>query len=597
MPAYIASLPVRPSEPTTPAPFNMPVPTPNTLANPNRNYCGHGWESAMEECYHACPSGNDDECPSGKTCHTWLTCTPSAVDPALYNVCGRNWLHAGETCATRCYLGNDDDCPSGEACFGGVTDCDEGKLPPLTAVDVGLAERAYTTDEIKILLDEEIARERDEEAMNNPKNWWCGASHEDMLETCGRRCKVDEDCRVDAWTPGFCFRTTGGVDNCSKTGVPVKSPGPGSRWCGHTWNDMLENCSQECKYDMDCKNGGKCWDAPDTCKYVGVPVVEKISVELSNGGGEASGTAVSGSYCGSKWETAADGCTQSCEEDMNCPENQWCYWVTCNNLVSVESVASGGGNSEGDNNNNLPEPPEEEISCSAEVRRCTNGQYVGRAPQLNCEFYPCPDGGGGYEGIGAIAAGQSSSSSSSSSSSGGPSPASGSSLATNNDNAANLVGWGSTPLTHACTSDGLSNCGLCQGDCNSDDDCKGGLMCFSRGSGEVTSIPGCISGGEGDKPGMDYCYTPFEPEIIATTTTEATTTAAEEEAAYSGSIGELNYARECTGDEPCGACEGDCDDGPFVGKLWNAKYNLQREVRSKQRLLEEDKRRLNRKKG
>lgn len=44
MPAYIASLPVRPSEPTTPAPFVLPPPTMNMKANPTNNFCGYGWE-------------------------------------------------------------------------------------------------------------------------------------------------------------------------------------------------------------------------------------------------------------------------------------------------------------------------------------------------------------------------------------------------------------------------------------------------------------------------------------------------------------------------------------------------------------------------
>ena len=144
--------------------------------------------------------------------------------------------------------------------------------------------------------------------------------------------------------------------------------------------------------------------------------------------------------------------------------------------------------------------PAEEVSCSAEVRKCSNGQFVGKSPELNCEFYPCP-GGGGY-----IANWQYSEQSSSSG---------GDESSTTDDNTAdatNLSGWGSTPLTQVCSSDGLGNCGLCHGDCNSDADCQAGLMCFSRGSGEVTTVPGCISGGEGDKPGMDYCYSPSAPE-------------------------------------------------------------------------------------
>ena len=32
----------------------------------------------------------------------------------------------------------------------------------------------------------------------------------------------------------------------------------------------------------------------------------------------------------------------------------------------------------------------QDIQCSPEVSQCPNGQYVARAPELNCDFYPCP---------------------------------------------------------------------------------------------------------------------------------------------------------------------------------------------------------------
>ena len=125
-----------------------------------------------------------------------------------------------------------------------------------------------------------------------------------------------------------------------------------------------------------------------------------------------------------------------------------------------------------------------------------------------------------------------------------------------------LSRWGTAPLAHACSSDSSQSCDLCQGDCNSDDDCLPGLMCFSRGRGEMTSVPGCVSGGEGDKPGMDYCYTPFPPATTTTTTTTttSTTTATTAAAMMVTSVGELEYKRECTASRPCRTCEGDCDN-------------------------------------
>lgn len=177
-------------------------------------------------------------------------------------------------------------------------------------------------------------------------------------------------------------------------------------------------------------------------------------------------------------------------------------------------------------------------SCDAEVKECPNGVFVAKAPELGCDFYPCPEGEEGE----VVAAAEGSSSS-----------------------GTDLSGWGSTPLSFTCTSDGSGSCGLCQGDCSSDDDCQEGLLCFSRGEGEVTSVPGCTSGGADDLPGMDYCYSPFPPSTTTTTTeaTTTTTTAALEETAYT--MGDLNFARECTESEPCGVCEGDCDNDMQCG--------------------------------
>ena len=43
----------------------------------------------------------------------------------------------------------------------------------------------------------------------------------------------------------------------------------------------------------------------------------------------------------------------------------------------------------------------------------------------------------------------------------------------------------------------------CEGDCNADSDCSGGLKCIQRSA--LEPVPGCIAGGEGDVSGHDYC--------------------------------------------------------------------------------------------
>ena len=44
--------------------------------------------------------------------------------------------------------------------------------------------------------------------------------------------------------------------------------------------------------------------------------------------------------------------------------------------------------------------------------------------------------------------------------------------------------------------------GLCEGDCDKDDDCQDGLVCFQRD--EFEDVPGCIGGRENDSR-TDYC--------------------------------------------------------------------------------------------
>ncbi|GKY96987.1 hypothetical protein MPSEU_000657600 [Mayamaea pseudoterrestris] len=53
--------------------------------------------------------------------------------------------------------------------------------------------------------------------------------------------------------------------------------------------------------------------------------------------------------------------------------------------------------------------------------------------------------------------------------------------------------------------------GKCQGDCDSDDDCQPGLVCYQRVARE--SVPGC-SGGTSDSTANDYCIDPFEQQSI-----------------------------------------------------------------------------------
>ena len=51
-----------------------------------------------------------------------------------------------------------------------------------------------------------------------------------------------------------------------------------------------------------------------------------------------------------------------------------------------------------------------------------------------------------------------------------------------------------------------SPCDICQGDCDSDEECIGSLTCFKRADGMKNQVPGCDVGGRGDIAGADYCH-------------------------------------------------------------------------------------------
>ena len=86
-----------------------------------------------------------------------------------------------------------------------------------------------------------------------------------------------------------------------------------------------------------------------------------------------------------------------------------------------------------------------------------------------------------------------------------------------------------------CTSG--NKCGVCEGDCDNDNDCKSGLKCFQRSSSSK-QVPGCAKGGDGDIGTHDYCYKP-QPVYNRL---------------------KNKGASGCTSGNKCGVCEGDCDN-------------------------------------
>ena len=112
----------------------------------------------------------------------------------------------------------------------------------------------------------------------------------------------------------------------------------------------------------------------------------------------------------------------------------------------------------------------------------------------------------------------------------------------------------------ALTSTNIDGCGsrlcnACEGDCDTDADCAGSLVCSFRSAGSTAAIPSCGSGGLG---GWDYCIAPSTPTPAPPTAAKPTLGRL-----YSTSIhgcGGLGYL--------CNKCEGDCDsDRDCAGSL------------------------------
>jgi len=110
-------------------------------------------------------------------------------------------------------------------------------------------------------------------------------------------------------------------------------------------------------------------------------------------------------------------------------------------------------------------------------------------------------------------------------------------------------------------------CEICEGDCDSDEQCKGDLKCFMRdGESDELSVPGCSGSVQGTK---DYCY---DPSLSASNTTSSQSGPsggiATSSASTSQSGGPELRVPGCSKASPCGLCEGDCDtDDDCAGNL------------------------------
>ena len=117
-----------------------------------------------------------------------------------------------------------------------------------------------------------------------------------------------------------------------------------------------------------------------------------------------------------------------------------------------------------------------------------------------------------------------------------------------------LVDYGGTPPA--------SNIPLkiCEGDCDKDEDCDQGLICFQRTSNET--VPGCI-GGESDIEKTDYCVLdPFGPGyLVDSEPSPASSPVASSTAPFTRPIGDPIRVQNLGWEPPIPLkeCAGDCD--------------------------------------
>jgi hypothetical protein len=192
-----------------------------------------------------------------------------------------------------------------------------------------------------------------------------------------------------------------------------------TQFCGRTWGDAIDNCSPttHCPNgNDDCADNETCHGYLPGCNINDLLQSQPSSNNDSNNNGGTPATAPTPppirneydernmKFCGSTWNEANDSCSLRtwCPSGNECDESSgqicWGGIPACN---AYYLLLEGDNDEEGEESNLggedesiiVVEPPPTEliIQCSAEVYQCpSSGLFVARAPELNCEFYPCP---------------------------------------------------------------------------------------------------------------------------------------------------------------------------------------------------------------
>ena len=138
---------------------------------------------------------------------------------------------------------------------------------------------------------------------------YCGMSFADASNQCSQQCRTDGDCSGGASCYGPITSCGGGPFPPSTT--PPSPPGVG--YCGMSFADASSTCSQQCSSSGDCSAGFNCYGPITSCGGSGPPPTPPILPPVVSG------------YCGMSGGDALNQCSRRCTTSADCSGGAQCF--------------------------------------------------------------------------------------------------------------------------------------------------------------------------------------------------------------------------------------------------------------------------------